>query len=372
MVGLRCALAILPALAVLSAPVAGGAAILQGADDPACQAAVAYSAEHAGASVLVLRQGKAVCEAYTGRGAPDRPMELASGTKSFVGLMAAAAVQDGLLDLDEPVSKTLTEWRDDPVKAKVTLRQVLSLTLGMPSVVGRPPEYAAAVGLPLNADPGARFQYGPAPFQLFGEIMTRKLRAAGQSDDPLAYLHRRILDPIGLRAVGWRRSPAGDPFLPQGAQLTAREWATFGEFVRRGARIDGRQIVDPQAFTQLFQGSTANPAYGLSWWLPKGPPSPDRVTATFDLAQAPPCGPPDLVAALGAGDQRLFVIPSLNLTIARQAELDMTAAAAGRAGRRTWSDRRFLGLVLDADGACEIADAPHGRPHGFAAMNSSP
>ncbi|MEZ6023626.1 MAG: serine hydrolase [Hyphomonadaceae bacterium] len=85
------------------------------ADDlPTCAAASAYSAARNGVSVLVLRNGEVVCEAYAnGAGAADAH-ELWSGTKSFNGVMAAIAVRDGLLTLDEPVSDTLTEWRGDP------------------------------------------------------------------------------------------------------------------------------------------------------------------------------------------------------------------------------------------------------------------
>ncbi len=335
---------------------ASRAEFLQGARNPGCRAAVAFAEPRLGASVLVIKDGTIVCEAYMGRGAADRQMELASGTKSFVGLMAAAAVQDGLLALDEPVAKTLPEWRTDPIKARVTLRQVISLTSGMRSQVGRPPEYAEAVSYPLTAAPGERFQYGPAPFQLFGEVMKRKLAAAGQPPDPLVYLHRRILDPIGLAEVGWRRTPGGDPLLPQGALLTARQWARFGEFVRGGARLDGRPIVDPATFQDLFVGSAANPAYGLSWWLPKGPASGDPVTASFDLALHPGCAPPDLVAALGAGNQRLFVIPSMQLTIVRQAELNLAPAdrqSAAGPPRLRWSDVAFLTALVPPGPRCD-------------------
>ena len=135
----------------------------------------------------------------------------------------------------------------------------------------------------LTAEPGTLFQYGPAPFQVFGEVMKRKLAAAGQDPDPLAYLHRRILDPIGLVPTDWRRTAAGDPLMPQGAVLTAREWAKFGEFVRLGGAWGGRQLVDPQAFRELFVGSAAHPGYGISWWLPHPAKVPDVVTASTDM-----------------------------------------------------------------------------------------
>ena len=87
---------------------------------------------------------------------------------------------------------------------------------------------------------------------------------ASQPGDPLTYLQRRILTPIGLTYAGWRRGPDGNPMLPQGAQLTAREWAKFGEFVRAGGKVGGKSIVDPVTFAAMFRGSEVHPGYGLT------------------------------------------------------------------------------------------------------------
>ncbi|WP_304192501.1 serine hydrolase [Phenylobacterium aquaticum] len=322
------------------------AEILTGATDPACQAAAAYSDARRGAEILVLKDGRPICETYAGEGAPDHAMELWSGTKSFSGLLAAAAVQDGLLTLDEPVAKTLPEWRDDPRKAKATIRHLLSLTVGIRSAIGRPPEYADAIRMPLEADPGQVFIYGPAPYQVFGEVMKRKLAAAGQPADPYLYLKRRVLDPIGVGEMVWRRTPGGDPLMPQGAELTARQWAKVGEFVRAGGKVAGKAIVDPATFRALFVGSTANPAYGLTWWLPHAPKVADPVSETADFALNADRLPADLVVAAGAGDQRLYVIPSCGLTIVRLARLDIRALMARRGGAGDWSDTAFLTLLL--------------------------
>ena len=319
-----------------------------GLDDARCQAALAYSAANRGAAVLVLKDGKPICEGYAGEGAPDKPMELYSGTKSFVGLMLAAAVQDRLVGLDEPVSKTLPEWRADPRKSQASVRQLLSLTSGLPSEVGNVPTYAASVAMPMNAAPGERFQYGPGPYQVFGEIMRRKLVAAGQPGGPYLYLKRRILDPIGLAPGDWRRAPNGDALLPQGAVLTVREWVKAGEFVRAGGVWKGKALVDRAAFRALFAGSKVNPGYGVTWWLPNPSAQPDG--AANDLGRHAGEIPRDLVMAAGAANQRLYVIPSKGLTIARLASFPPGALAAERAARARgegWSDARFVRFFTD-------------------------
>ncbi|MEZ6023627.1 MAG: hypothetical protein R3C16_09525 [Hyphomonadaceae bacterium] len=204
---------------------------------------------------------------------------------------------------------------------------------------------------PLTAAPGAAFQYGGAPFQIFGALMSRKLAAAGRDPDPLAYLRERLLDPLGMDSSRWRRTLAGDAILPQGSVFTARDWARFGEFVRLGGRIDGVEIVDRETFDALFVGSEANPGYGVSWWLPRANSVPGVSTASTDIGLRPEGLPRDMVMAAGAGDQRLYVIPSLGLTIVRQADLSPERAMqAIREGRRRrdgprWSDVDFIGIV---------------------------
>ncbi|MBD3744963.1 serine hydrolase domain-containing protein [Sphingopyxis alaskensis] len=307
---------------------------------PECAAALAYSESKNGVAVLVLKNGRIVCASPQ----PDAAHELWSGTKSLVGLMAAAAVQDGLLTLDERAAETITEWRNDPQKGKITLRQLLSMTSGHPPAVGRPLGYAASLHVGLSAEPGTRFQYGPTPLQIFGEVMRRKLEAAGHDPDPCRYLEHRILAPIGAHVADWRTGPDGHPLMPQGAVMSAKQWAKIGEFVRGGGMHEGKILVDDAAFRALFIGSSANPAYGLTWWLPRATSATDVVTASTDITSPGANLPEDMVVAAGAGDQRLYVIPSQGLTIVRQARLDLSALMSGR--KSGWSDSHFLSLIL--------------------------
>lgn len=337
---------------VAAALIATAATPLAAAEaNPACAVARTYSSARYGVSVLIKQDGVVVCEGYANGGDADAAHPIHSGTKSFNGIIAAAAAQDGLLSLDEPVSETLPEWRSDPAKASVTLRQLLQLTSGLGGRAFPAPDFAAAAGQPLTASTGT-FQYAAAPFQVFGAVMKRKLEAAGRDPDPISYLKIRIMDPIGMSWAGWRRTPGGDAMLDQGAILTAREWAKFGEFVRGGGRVNGKPIIDPATFATLFVGSPANPAYGVTWWLPKANDAPDVVTARLDLRGHEADLPSDMIIAAGAGDQRLFVVPSCRLTVVRQAKLDAQRIRAARAAggdiRDGWSDYAFIKPILDA------------------------
>lgn len=325
------AVALTPALPARAAPTEAGLA-----------AAADYSAQHRGVSMLVMHDGKVVFERYNERLGSERGMELASGTKSFSGVMAAALVADGLLDLDEPASRTLTEWRGDGRNA-ITVRQVLNLTSGVRTddVGGRLPTYADAVQLPLQSAPGARFKYGGAPFQIFGEIVRRKLT---RDADPLAYLKRRLFEPAGVDFTFWRLGVDDMPHLASGAHLNARSWARFGEMVRMG----GGGLVDPGALDAGFEGAPANPAYGLTWWLNR-PVEPGLRRSIPQLWSAglgaePPEYPADMVLAAGAGKQRLYISRAETLVVVRQA-WGIRQALERQPGSATFDDVAFWRLL---------------------------
>ena len=300
------------------------------------EAAAAYSRPRRGVSLLVMHQGRIIYEDYANGGASDRGWELASGTKSFTGVMAAAAVQDRLLSLDEPAADTLREWRGDLIKRRIAIHQLLSLESGLQAgAIGRPPTYADALNIPAENEPGTHFAYGPAPFQIFGEIMRRKTNG-----NPLNYLTRRVFDHIGIAPTEWRRGADGMPFMPQGAAFTARDWARFGDWVRTG----GAGHVDRAALAQCFVPSHANPGYGMSWWLlrPGLIPPGHRAGIEVDAAMSERYG--GIRMAAGAGDQRLYIVPGLDLVIARQADHILRGMFAR--GEARWSDADFLHALL--------------------------
>lgn len=322
--------------------------------DEATQAAylkaAQYSEENNGISMLIMKDGEVVFEHYPNGGSNDRAHELASGTKSFSGLMAVAAQEDGLLKLSDKVSDTIEEWRDDPKKKEITIHQLLTLTSGID--VGRPgtrvPDYTAAVSREGKYEPGERFEYGSVPFQVFGELIQRKLKAAGKDQSALEYLDERILKPCGIEYGRWREDKFGNPHLPSGAALTARDWAKLGQMIVNNGKVDGKRVLKKKSINQCFKGTEENPLYGLTWWLYK-PVADESILEIPQVAQnidadKVPGAPDDIVMAAGAGKQRLFVSRKENLVIVRQAE----GIAASLAGRRpTYKDAEFLGPLFE-------------------------
>ena len=308
------------------------------------QKAAAYSAAHRGLSLLVIQGGKTIHESYPGGHSAGERHKIYSGTKAYWNLAALAAVEEGWLGLDERVAATIGEWRDDPRKARVTVRQLLDFTSGLDpgmSLHAADPgdRGTLAIRLPLVAEPGSTFIYGPASLQILHEIMERRLAARGET--PVRYLEREVLHPLGLGPQRHLRDRAGNPLLATGWMLTARQWAGIGRLALAG----GAPVVGQGTFAQTSRGSAANRAYSLGWWNNRAAPG-GRESDIEDMLErdwprqswrgACICrdAPADLLACLGSGYQRLFAIPSLDLVIVRQGEFGK------------FSDSEFLRLLL--------------------------
>lgn len=255
------------------------------------EAAAAYAERHALEALLVRRDGETVFERYASGFDANAPHALYSGTKSFWGVAALLAEEDGLLGLDEPVGATFPEWKSG-ARAGVTLRHLLQLTsgIGFGGLGNAVPVYAKALAVEPKDPPGERFTYGGIPLQVFGAVLARKLEPRGLT--PQGYLHARVLDPLGLQIAKWRALADGTQPLPTGAFVAAAEWAKYGRFV-----LDNRA-----RFADCFAGSAANPRYGLGWWLSPLPAFPDVAYAS------------------GSGGQAMYLLPAERTVIVKYAK----------------------------------------------------
>jgi CubicO group peptidase (beta-lactamase class C family) len=261
-------------------------------------AAAAYAERHGLEALRIEGRDGVLFERYAGGFDAGTPHALYSGTKSFWGVAAVAAQADGLLQLDEPVGETFATWREGS-KARVRLRDVLALTsgIGFGGLGNAVPVYEKALATGLKTEPGTTFTYGGIPLQVFGAVLARKLEPQGLT--PHAYLSQRILEPAGCTVASWRTLADGTRPLPTGAFLGAAQWANFGRLILNRGTRGTATIVSAEALALCFIGSSANPRYGLTWWLS---PLPQR---------------PDIVYASGAGGQALYVIPSEDAVVVK-------------------------------------------------------
>ena len=79
--------------------------------------------------LLIIRNDTIVCEWY----APGQDRHTRFGTASLAkalvgGVSFAVATSDGLIGLNDPATRFIPQWRNDPRKSRITLRQLGSHT----------------------------------------------------------------------------------------------------------------------------------------------------------------------------------------------------------------------------------------------------
>lgn len=291
-------------------------------------AAAAYAGEHGGLSLFAWRDGERVYEHCAEGRDVYTPHALASVSKSLCGLLAAAAIADGLLSLDERVADTFPAWRDDARKAAIRVRDLLGMTSGLRFVPPPGIGFDAALQLEAEDTPTTRFHYNGANYQVFGALLRHKL--GGAPGEPLAYLQRRVFDTIQVRIADWRTA-GDDPFLPGGGMADADNLGRVGMLLLNRGVWNGREVLPAAVLDSLVQPGAYEPRYALTFWL-LGNSSPGAYMAA------------------GLGGQRIYVLPQQQLVVVRQARL-FGAFGAGASfddliGGHGYEDAQFLSLLL--------------------------
>jgi len=142
--------------------------------------------------------------------APDQIFDLASVTK-VVGTTTAVAIlyEDGKLALDTPLSKYIPEFSGPPDHDKVTIRQLLTHSSGIPTPGLLYEKAFDKAGIlkqvyqtPLDSPPGTKFVYRDPNFMLLGEVVER---VTGRPIDEL--LRTRVFGPLGMTSTMYNPPP---------------------------------------------------------------------------------------------------------------------------------------------------------------------
>lgn len=328
------AAAILPAMLVVLACVSG---LARAAEIEAGRAerAARYAFAHGAVAFIVLHGDQTLLARYAEGVDPDKLQMLFSGSKAFSCVIAAAAVDDGLLEWDAPVERYIAEWRGRG-RSAITIRNLLSLDSGLDPAQGGGHDseliarqsVAAALEARVAAPPGRRFGYGPYPFLVFSEVV-RRVSGMEAGD----YLAQRILAPIAAHAR-WVPTADGHTHLADGALMTPRDWLAFGRLVRDGGRWRGGTVLRESTLAECFRPSSANSRYGTGWWL-------DWRTATCDAGGAAnPAVPPCMVSARGRHSNALHVLPARGMVV---------LVVGSIRARREIDQERLLRLLLSPD-----------------------
>jgi CubicO group peptidase (beta-lactamase class C family) len=234
---------------------------------------------------------------------PSTIYDLASLTK-VVGTTSALFLlaQDGKLDLDDPVVRHLPAWGgDDPLKARVTLRDLLLHRGGLPPFeryfVTHPTGEGirdAVSALSLARAPGDSTVYSDIGFKTLGWVVEA---VSGTTLD--AFLRDRVWGPLGMGDTGFNPLARDPSLLPRMAPTEVAEgrgvvrglvhdenaWVLGGvaghaglfstaedlaRFVREVAGAGGGTIFPALAYAPFTARQDPGSSRALGWDTPSG------------------------------------------------------------------------------------------------------
>jgi CubicO group peptidase (beta-lactamase class C family) len=291
-------------------------------------------------ALLIIMGDKIIYEWYTKGHGPGKKHYTASLAKALVGGMSlVTALNDGFIEADEPAGNYVFQWRNHPVKSFITIRHLATHSSGiedaeqdniphmkLPGWKGGfwrkdpDPFTLSRDEAPIIFAPGSKYAYSNPGMAMLSYSVTAGLRGTKYTDIR-KFLRERIMRPIGVDDSEWSIG-YGKTYEVDGLNLvanwgggsyTARAVARVGRLMLRKGNWQGNQLIESKwvenvlryAGTPLPDRPPGNPqpASGLCWYT------------NFDGVW--PNVPRDAFAGVGAGNQVLLVVPSLDLIVVR-------------------------------------------------------
>ncbi len=302
-------------------------------------------------ALLVIRDDAILLEWYAPGHSAKAQHYTASLAKSLGGMSLIVAMNDGLIRPDDPAHRFIPEWRDDPVRRKITVRQLATYSAGIEDASSpdgskslndldgwkgefwrgrslgrggsvwaeRNPFTISLREAPIVFEPGTDFGYSNPGMAVLALAVTAAIEGT-RHEDVRTLLRERIMRPIGVEdgdwSIGYGRTYMvyGLPVVKWGGGgITARALARVGRLLLRKGDWEGEQLIAPRwVELALRHGGTPLPERS-----PNNPyPTPAMVWYNNEHG-AWKGVPRDAFAGAGAGNQHLMVIPSLELIVVR-------------------------------------------------------
>lgn len=218
-----------------------------------------------GCSLLLVRDGETIYEKSFGGFDPQEPFPIASATKWLTGAVILTLIDEGKLSLDDPVSRYLPAFTGP--KAKITLRQLLSHTSGLPMAnpaldrrdITLEQAVEAIAAAPLMSDPGEVCMYGDVSIQVAGRIA----EIASGLEAPSGRIWKSLFNArlsVPLEMTGTfpeGAAPTDNPHLAGGATSTAGDYANFLVMLLNKGEFRGRRVLSEAAVAGMFRDQTA-------------------------------------------------------------------------------------------------------------------
>jgi len=232
-------------------------------------------------SILVIKKGNILIEEYFNGEGPDTLHDIRSAGKSITSALVGIAIDKGFIKgVDEKLLSFYPKitCRDgwDPVKKKITLQHVLTMSFGF----AEPEPYPGwenrswytlnwindILCQPIAYEPGSRFDYDSAAPALFGPILKRSTGySVGQFAEDF------LFKPLGIKRYKFYTMRDGRNYTGGGFRMTPRGMARFGQLYLQKGSWEGKQLVSSkwvEASTRphLVANEGLDVYYGYYWW----------------------------------------------------------------------------------------------------------
>lgn len=235
---------------------------------------------------------------------PDTRHRLGSITKQFTAALILQLVEEGKLQLDEPISTYLPEY-DGPAANVVNIHHLLTHSSGIPSYTSFPQFFQDQSRDPytpkefvetfsdstLQFTPGEKFVYNNSGYFLLGHIIEE---VTGKEYEEV--LQERILDPLEMndtgydhhatilkkRASGYERNGSGymnAPYLDMSLPYAAGSlYASAEDLYKWDRALYTDKVLSEESKKMMFSPHIAagNSSYGYGWMIDKFPSGPSQ------------------------------------------------------------------------------------------------
>jgi len=265
-------------------------------------------------SLLIVRNGYLVTEAYWYPYGPKDVHTFESITKSIIGTLIGIAIDHG--EISSAKQRILELFQDqsfknlDNEKKSISLDNLLSMTPGLDcedtkvlSKLSQATDWVQYfLDLPMSSKPGSTWVYCSGAAHLLSAVLQKETGV-----DARTFANRNLYEPLGIPQVSeqdWASDPQGITNGIAGLYLTPRDLAKYGFLYLNKGKWDGVEIVS----SSWVKESTREQAYignddyvggldrrfGYLWSI-----FPDQKYYGY----------------LGRGGQELFILPRENMVI---------------------------------------------------------
>ena len=231
-------------------------------------------------SILIVKNGYLITESYLPPYHKETLHNVKSASKSILSALVGIALREKYVrSLDQKVSEFYPEYVNDPLKRKITLRHLLTMTAGLAWNYDQ--ETASPVSpdnletwkvVPMRDTPGEKFEYNTMLAHMMSAVLTK---ASGKSTKEFA--DSFLFKPLGIYDVQWSKDDKGIYLGGAELFLRPRDMAKFGllylnKGVWSGQQIVPREWVEESTSPQLSIGPDLHYPmaikYGYWWWIP--------------------------------------------------------------------------------------------------------